>query len=158
MTLSDVKSICVASLILVATFGCGGSGSKNPGVDVHPVTGKVTVDGAPLAGATVIFKGDQRGSSGITNAQGVYSLMTFDPGDGVPAGNYKVAVIKQEIVGADASYSDVNSPNYGKEPPPESLGKTVFHVAEKFGSPDSSGLTATVQEGANEINFEVTSK
>jgi len=158
MTLSDVKSICVASLILVSTVGCGGSASKNPGVDVHPVTGKITVDGAPIAGATVIFKGDQRGSSGITNDQGVYTLMTFDPGDGVPAGNYKVAVIKQEIVGADSSYSDVNSPNYGKEPPPEALGKTVFHVAEKFGSPDSSGLTATVQAGTNEINFEVTSK
>ncbi|HBJ34616.1 MAG TPA: hypothetical protein DDZ51_07605 [Planctomycetaceae bacterium] len=158
MTIGVLKNICIASLFVLFVAGCGGSGSKNPGVDVHPVTGKVTVDGAPLAGATIIFKGSERGSSGITDAQGVYTLMTFDPGDGVPAGSYKVAVIKQEIVGADNSYSDVNSPNYGKEAPPEALGKKVFHVAEKFGSPDSSGLTATVKEGKNEINFEVTSK
>jgi len=158
MALAVLKTFCISSLIVVAAVGCGGPGSKNPGVDVNPVTGKVTVDGAPLAGATVVFKGTERGSSGVTDAQGVYTLMTFDPGDGVPAGSYKVTVIKQEIVGADTSYSDVDSPNYGKEPPPEALGKKVFHVAEKFASPDSSGLTATVQSGPNEFNFEVTAK
>ncbi|QDV68731.1 hypothetical protein Poly24_24440 [Rosistilla carotiformis] len=154
--LCTASLVCGVSLLLA---GCGtGTGTNNPGVTVHPAGGKVLVDGAPMEGVTVILKGDERGASAKSNAQGEFTFTTFDPGDGVPEGTYKVAVLKRETVGADSSYFDENSPNYGKTPPPEALGKVVDHIAEKYADAETSGLTADVKPGANEFTFEVTSK
>jgi len=61
--------------------GCGGSGGK-----VAPVTGTVTLDGKPLANALVAFQpmatpgkpNAGMGSTGITDANGKYTLKTVD--------------------------------------------------------------------------------
>ncbi|QDV68728.1 hypothetical protein Poly24_24410 [Rosistilla carotiformis] len=147
------------SFFAMLSIGCGsGSGTNNPGVTVHPASGKVLVDGAPMEGVTVILKGKDRGASAKSDAQGTFTFTTFDAGDGVPEGSYKVAVLKLETVGADSSYFDENSPNYGKTPPPEAMGKVVDHIAEKYADAETSGLTAEVKPGDNDFTFEVTSK
>ncbi|QEG43501.1 carboxypeptidase-like regulatory domain-containing protein [Roseimaritima ulvae] len=151
----SLSSALVATALLV-TAGCGG-GDKNPGVDLEPVTGTVTLDGAPLEGAMVVFHGEQ-GASGVTDASGNFTLTTFDPGDGAKVGVYKVTVSKSEMVGVDTSYSDINSPNYGTEPPPGAEGTRKYIVAEKYSNPDTAGLTADVKSGANEFTFAVTGK
>lgn len=62
-----------ASLILLVVFsGCGGSS----GPPTAPVSGKVTLDGAPLEGAIVNFTTGGFVGSGRTGADGSYSLVT----------------------------------------------------------------------------------
>jgi len=141
---------------LLTMVGCGGGGGEvdpNRPITVE-VTGKVMYKDAPVEGASVTFRAEDKdgnGASAITTADGSFSLTTFAAGDGAVPGKYKVGIIKSEIVGADNSYSDVNSPNYGKEPPEAAKGKTVHHVPAKFNDPATSGLTAEVKSEATEL-------
>lgn len=62
-----------ASLVLLVVFsGCGGSS----GPATAPVSGKVTLDGAPLEGAIVNFTANGFVGSGRTGSDGSYSLVT----------------------------------------------------------------------------------
>ncbi|MBO3269259.1 carboxypeptidase regulatory-like domain-containing protein [Hymenobacter defluvii] len=46
----------------------------------YTLTGKVTtIAGAPLAGATVLVRGDQRDNTAITNKEGMFLLTTRQP-------------------------------------------------------------------------------
>ncbi|UUO07289.1 carboxypeptidase-like regulatory domain-containing protein [Blastopirellula sp. J2-11] len=85
-------SRCLApAILLIAAIGCG---RGNP-LGLVPVSGRVTLDGAPLADATVSFIPEQgRPASGTTNAEGRFELTTLDPGDGVMPGDHKVTVMK----------------------------------------------------------------
>jgi hypothetical protein len=57
-----------------AIAGCGGDGYSELGL--VPVSGTVTLDGQPLAGAKVSFEGDdKRVAIGTTDAAGRYTLM-----------------------------------------------------------------------------------
>lgn len=61
-------------LMLAVLVGCESSGSYSE-LGLVPVTGKVTLDGQPLADAHVSFhSGDGRSSSGRTDAEGNYVL------------------------------------------------------------------------------------
>jgi hypothetical protein len=75
-------------LVFVAAAGCGGKTAK--------VEGVVTLDGTPLQGATVTFVPDngERQASGLTDADGVFHLSTFNTGDGALPGTHKVTVEK----------------------------------------------------------------
>ena len=154
------KPLCTGLILLSIGLlsGCGGSDVPADRPATHEVTGIVKFKGEPIEGANVTFKpdGGERGASGITDASGKYTLTTFSAGDGAIAGKYKVIVSKVEIQGGDPSYYDENSPNYGKEIPPEAEEKTVYVIPEKYGKVESSGLTATVSEGSNDIPFDLT--
>ena len=80
----------VAPLVgLIALAGCGTEATTNP------VRGTVTLDGQPLARATVQFLAQDPGGRdalGTTDADGVFRLSTFKPRDGALAGKYKVVV------------------------------------------------------------------
>jgi len=64
-----------------------------------PVRGVVTLDGEPVAGATVIFSPSaaetsrRRAAAGKTDASGLFILSTFAKGDGAVPGTYTVTVI-----------------------------------------------------------------
>ena len=60
--------------LLLTTIALSGCGKSN--LSVAPVSGTVTLDGAPLAAASVMFlpKDGGRPSNGVTNAQGRYIL------------------------------------------------------------------------------------
>lgn len=76
-------------IVLLATAGCGGASGP------VPVRGTVTLDGQPLANATVQFLAgspDARDAMGTTDADGAFSLSTFKPGDGALPGKYKVVI------------------------------------------------------------------
>lgn len=103
-----LSSHSVFSLIfLVGLSGCGGSDDPNKGINVKPtvhLTGKVLVDGvapdtpvtikAHLVGNT---SGDQPLSSGGTGKDGVFELNTYNAGDGVPPGEYKLTFLWTEL-------------------------------------------------------------
>lgn len=112
--------------------GCGGSG-------VVPVTGRVTlVGGAPVPGATIVFENREkrRSASGRTDAEGRFRLTTFKVNDGAPPGAYRISV-------APPSAADSSQP----QPP------RIF--AEKYLTPDSSGLTLSVEAGMKECSIEL---
>ena len=78
--------------------GCGGGDDGPPPPETAPVSGKVSYNGEPVEGATVIFSvvGAPRSASGITNAQGQYTLSTFGSGDGAILGENAVSIVKTE--------------------------------------------------------------
>ena len=88
---------CLACCVLAA--GCGG-GSSNPAT--APVTGTVQLNGQAVEGATVTFVGEAspRPATGITDAQGKFTLTSFKPNDGAPPGEYSITITKYPEAGA----------------------------------------------------------
>jgi len=87
-------------LMLLSISGCGGNSQKSE-VELFTATGKVTVDGEPLAEANMEFVpvGDTRGQGGvaITDFEGNYSAETPYGETGLPAGEYQVVISKLEL-------------------------------------------------------------
>jgi hypothetical protein len=83
-------------LVWAAAVG-GGCGPSRPAR--IPITGLVTFDGEPLAGAsvTLVPVAGGRPATGATDAAGRFSLTTFGGQDGVIPGGYDAAVTKLEL-------------------------------------------------------------
>ncbi len=95
--MSAKRRVKFAIPLLLAMFaGCGQSGSQ-----VAPVSGRVTLDGRPLASADVSFQPDgaQRASSGRTDADGRYQLMFKRGQPGALVGEHTVRIsVSRELV------------------------------------------------------------
>jgi len=93
MTLSRLTPALALAGLLVATTGCGGPKSV-------PVSGVVTVDGKPYKRAVVSFQplagpgnpAPGRGSSGLTDENGRFSLMGDDGAAGALPGRHRVRI------------------------------------------------------------------
>jgi hypothetical protein len=131
MRISPLKSIALAAFLLGALPGCGASGGSPPAL--IPVKGKVTYKGQPLTKGIVHFEPDGYGrpASGELQADGTFVLTTLQKGDGVVAGEHKVAVT-----------------DTGSKPRTEL-------VPKKYTGPNSSKLTAVVDADHTEINFDL---
>ena len=83
--LCGAATLAIASLVL---FGCGGKDTP------VKVSGVVTLEGKPLADASVIFwpDGNGRQANGSTDSEGKFTLTTQKAGDGALPGTYKVIV------------------------------------------------------------------
>ncbi|MDA7886740.1 carboxypeptidase-like regulatory domain-containing protein [Pirellulales bacterium] len=148
-------------VIILSSFGCG-----NSDANVEYVQGVVTLDGAPLEGATVFFspKGSAgKGAAGTTQSDGSFTLNTqgAKPGDGTAVGDYSVTVSKVEM----PEFPDIaeDDPRYGT---PEhdrlqqeaSSAKPKVIVPEKYNSAETSPFTAKVESGSNTFTFDISSK
>ncbi|MEX2172109.1 MAG: carboxypeptidase-like regulatory domain-containing protein [Pirellulales bacterium] len=85
------RIMALTTMILVGSVtGCG-----EGMCDLHA---KVTLDGQPLEGASVTLVGTgkeaRRTAVGISDAEGLVQFTTFQPGDGVAPGEYKVVISK----------------------------------------------------------------
>lgn len=122
---------------LIVLAGCG-RGPDNVG----RVSGKVTLDGQPLAHATVMFSPQQAGSPSVavTDASGQYALHYTALIPGALAGAHRVTVSTFTAGDPDA------------DPP-------VARVAERvpFKYNLRSELTATVHRGRNAVDFALAS-
>jgi hypothetical protein len=128
---------------MTMTSGCG------DGPYLVPVSGTVTLDGAPLADAGVMFSPVEPGpsASGTTDAQGKFELMTIND-MGAVIGEHQVAVTKRRYVGVKP----------GEEPAPGGL-RVEWLAPRKYANPETSGFTAEVTEdGENHFEFGLTSK
>lgn len=69
--MNDFLKQSALTLLLVLVAGCGSGGP-----DIAGVRGKVTMDGKPLADATVVFipKAGGRPAAAMTDAEGMYEL------------------------------------------------------------------------------------
>jgi hypothetical protein len=146
---------CVA-IAVVALIGCSGSADERQ--KVVPVSGSVTYNGQPVAGATVVFltKGSSPGATGQTASDGTFRLTTYDEGDGAAPGRYSVTVTKLE----GAASGDPNAPfdpvadmeaaarKTAPPPPARSLLPTKYSTAAQ------SPLEFTVEASGNN-RFEI---
>src|SRR5262245_51088003 len=97
-------NLAVSTLVAVGIALTGCSNSSRPAT--YPVTGTVTLQGKPVAGAAVTFvpTGDEgEAASAITDSEGKYALTTWQAGDGARPGEYRVKVSKQEVAAVDPS-------------------------------------------------------
>lgn len=87
-------------VVLLAAAACGGSAKP------VKLSGRVTLDGEPLAGATVVFTPADGGgnvASGRTDTDGEFRLTTFSINDGAVPGDYKVTIKIDEVSAAQAA-------------------------------------------------------
>jgi hypothetical protein len=157
------KSVCCALIMGIAALGCSGSGGANR-LATTKVTGKVTMGGAPVPGATVTFSPLATGrppAMGVTDTQGVYILTTYDSGDGAVEGEYKVLVFKA------APSAEPAGPAH--DPTGQSRGGAPAHrgpsggraggggslLPEKYSSVATTTLAKTVAAGENTIDIEL---
>ncbi|MEX2309546.1 MAG: hypothetical protein WD738_18235 [Pirellulales bacterium] len=122
----------------------------------YPVIGTVLVDGRPAEGATVIFcpvEGPpefmRERPFSQTDASGRFELTTLEPKDGAPAGNYTVMIRWLSNSGPVPANVD---PDRGGG------GRVVDRLGGRYFHPEKSGLTATVEDGDNDLKFELKSK
>ena len=124
-----------ALVTLFFLVGCGGP--DHP--EVGRVSGVVTLDGQPLAEATVMFQPTEgRASIATTDSAGKYSMTYLDGVPGAKLGAHKV-IIRTEIPGEDGQ------PPIAKERLPKK-----YH--------EQTELTAEVKPGTNTFDFELTSQ
>jgi 5-hydroxyisourate hydrolase-like protein (transthyretin family) len=153
------RSWLVPALLAVASLGLAGCPKTGSLTGLVPASGTVTMNGSPVAGATVTFFPTQQGAgvhaaSAMTDETGKFQLTTLTAGDGVMAGNYQVTIMKREVT--SKAYTAEEAQKYmseHKKPPPV---ESKDSIAEKFSRSGTSGLTATVSAGAqNVFNFTV---
>jgi len=139
-------------MVLLLAAGCGGDSSKLP--KLAPVTGTVTLDGQPLAGATVTLTSTATSpatglppaegapSFGVTDEQGRFTLKYQGRIAGAIPGPCTISISKPQ----DFTDSKGNPDPAGEETLPARYNT-------------NSKLTKTVVEGEpNEFNFDLTSK
>jgi hypothetical protein len=127
---------CVAALVLAVVAGCGNSDAGVP-VTTHPVKGKVLLpDGKPLSQGVITFvptKQPGREATAKIESDGTFTLTTQHPNDGAAEGDYRVTIV-----------SDLSVP--GAKP-----GSKRLVVNPKYEEENSSGLTATIKSGSNDL-------
>ena len=132
---------CFSLLALFLTGGCGGSS----GPELGQVHGVVTLDGNPIEGADVMFNpvAEGRGSLGTTDANGNYTLQYTNNQTGATVGEHSVVITTKR-----EGFSDESGAGQDVEARAEML-PAKYH--------EDTELTATVNEGDNTIDFELTS-
>lgn len=107
---------CLCTLLALAGIGC----NQQP-FEMAPVSGRVTLDGEPLAGAKIAFNPTMRsdspivgpGSIGKTDERGYYRLQTFEGVPGVVVGPHTVqmSTIVFGKVDEDTEQAEILRPN-----------------------------------------------
>lgn len=149
----------IGACFLANVIGCGGKPVDPNRPKTVPATVTVTYKGAPVEGASVSFQTTEQGKRGAqarTDAAGKAAMWTFDPGDGVIPGTYKVTATKTEAAAAapDADtdpkgYEEYIKSGKGDQPPKHLLPK-------KYMTAQSTDLEVQVKEGGeNNFNLEL---
>lgn len=151
--LSLILTACLPAVLFFAN-GCGGSGRPN----LVEATGTVTLDGKPVEEAMVSFMPDpetatdyKRPSIAVTDANGKFTLGTYDKTDGAPTGKYLVVIQKREPVGKLPE-------NYDSEQAEKFNVKYRLVIPRKYSNPKTSGLRAEItSSGIEPAVFELKS-
>jgi hypothetical protein len=133
--------LALLPLLAALVAGCGSNMAQ--------VTGTVTYDGKPLSQGTIIFEttGARPATGKIVEGK-VVEVMTRYPGDGAPVGSHKVA-----IHAVETSKSAVTA-NPGEKTSVESMTVKSL-IPPQYNDPATSGLTAELKPGPNEVKFEL---
>ncbi|HQU42342.1 MAG: hypothetical protein B7Z73_14555 [Planctomycetia bacterium 21-64-5] len=159
------KLLLVAGILsAIVSLGCA---EKKKVLATELVEGVVTLDGQPVAGATLTFVPVQDGvgaaATGTSDATGKYTLTAVGagpgakPGAGTLPGEYNVGVLKDEVPDVPGS-GEEGYQLPAADQPPSAL--TVTHVVpQQFNDPKTSGIPkVTVKAGKNDIAIVLKSK
>ena len=149
-----------ASAVVVALCAFVASGCGPAGPAVQPVSGLVVMDGSPVGLATVILTPTTGGLSatGISGSDGRFRLTTAASGrpwPGAGEGSYTVTVTKVDTPVSPTL--DPSDPKYAASVDVVAA-PTTYVVPKDYGDPATSGLTATITKGKNDLKFELDSK
>lgn len=149
---------CVLALVLIAAIGpafagCAKQEFQNMRQPTHPVQGQVTLDGKPVANATIVFKpvDDSKFKwreqpQAKSDAEGRFTVFTYEANDGAPAGEYRVGIAV--LGGGDDEGGDQVRRD-------SSAAKVPTRYADAF----TSGLTAKVEAKPNTLpTFELSGR
>ena len=126
--------------------GCGGEAG------IARVSGRITYKGKPVEKGEIFFTPEEpgkRGSQGLIDSSGNYTLSTYGSGDGAYVGKHKVNIISQ---GPD------------KPIPPKMKGRMMEEdmqgtgdplIPRKYFSTQTSGLSAEVANKSNQVDFDL---
>jgi len=130
----------LGAFVLLLASGFGAADDKKPDPPKgEEVSGKVTLDGMPLTGATITFLS----KDGKTKVDA--EIKDGDYKATVPVGEYGVGI------------ASVPPPKKNPKDPPKEE-KILPVVPAKYNDPKTSGITAKVVAGKNELNFDLKSK
>jgi hypothetical protein len=120
---------------LIAVSGCA-----EPQVPVFPVSGKVTYQGKPPAGALIVLHAqnvdDTSGvaPSGVVKNDGSFAITVYEPDDGAPPGEYVATIQWRKMVNG---------------PGGSGAGPNVFPTT--YANPKTSPIKVTVGNGPVEV-------
>jgi hypothetical protein len=125
----------------LALAGCGSSG----GLDTVPIKGEVTYNDKPLTEGTVAYlpikPGTGRSANGPIGPDGKFSMTTQQRDDGVVKGEYQL------VVYAYAPHPGEPQTREEHEAMAKAGGiKRGYIIPEKYVTPETSGLTDTVDD------------
>jgi hypothetical protein len=139
------------ALGLLAIVGCGGDGLPKR----YQVSGKVTYKGAPVPKGTITFMPDDPAKGRAAYGEimdGAYQLSTGGKNDGAMPGSYKIRII---AVDQDMSKVLANAGGGGgrQDDVYAAMKSAKRLIPAKYSETSTSGLTATVEEKSNTIDF-----
>ena len=101
-----------------------------------PISGRVTIDGAPLTGAFVVFYPPSgRSSNGRTDSAGRFTLRCFEEADGALLGTHQVTVVAAQELSSHAM---------------------KWFAPKKYANHKTSGLQYNVEGPTDDAKFELT--
>ena len=119
-----------AGLVIALVAGCGDGRPSRV-----PVSGRVLIDGQPLESGNIrVHAAANRAASGKIEADGRFTLSTYEFGDGVVVGQHPVTVTGSKLLNSQTMR---------------------WYAPKKYASGESSGLTLDISEptDAAEINL-----
>ena len=140
---SPAGQLLAIGLLLLAGSGCGSPKG-------YPVSGKVLVNGQPVAGAIVVLTSAanpgtmDKKPSGMTKDDGTFVLNTLTESDGVVPGDYLVTITwpgKPKASGAPKGLG-------GGE---DERAMTTDQLKGKYSDPQGSGLKVTIKTESNQL-------
>src|SRR6476469_2586170 len=153
-------NLVVAVLVTLGITLTGCPNSSRPAT--YRVTGTVTMQGKPVAGAVITFVPtgtDGAAASAITDSDGKYALTTWRAGDGARPGEYRVKVSKQEQTAVDPSKMVKNltieeeQKIYVESKKPRPPAKSL--LPRKYQDDQTSGLTHTVDKKPTTFDIKI---
>ncbi len=152
----------LSTLIVFAVSVCGCSrGPERPAT--YPVTGTVEMQGRPVEGARVVFvpaSQELLPASGVTDAEGRFSLTTFEAGDGAVPGTYGVKVAKYNNWKEAQAPQNATPISYEEEQQMQFDSEKPIPVAKntlpkKYEMVSTSGITHTVTDGPTTLAIKI---
>jgi hypothetical protein len=140
-------SACRVVAIVLATVagGCSGHHQDNR-PKLVPVHGVVRLNGKPVDGARVDFHNaspDKPSAYATTDAEGKFTLTTYENGDGAAPGKYRIAVTKAQEAGRHQEKTAPPMFRQGGAPRPKYL------IPPQYSNPATSNLSHEIVDGEN---------
>ena len=155
------KALTYTALPLLLILGVyylfigGGLGSPR----AYKTDGIVTLEGQPAVGARITLYPETKKRSrffptGKVGEDGTFELTTYQPGDGAPAGRYRVTIVRGQMDAEE--YKELSAKFNPDEIAEISQKRQEDPLYSKFSNPRDSGLTAEIiAVPSNRLTFEL---